>query len=72
MKNRINTPSSFNLFVTLLITTLLIACEKEEIAIDPHSEGSLTTTAIQLDPDYKYQVFFCFKMRMVNMYLIMM
>jgi hypothetical protein len=37
---------------------ILLGCEKEELPISPHEKGTLTTVAIELKSDYRYQVFY--------------
>lgn len=44
--------------LVLLVTILFISCEKEELPITAHSAGSAITSTVNMNVDYRYQIFF--------------
>lgn len=62
MKNRLIKISekriSQHCFVLVMIMIIISSCEKEEIAISAHEKGDITTVSVELEPDYRYQVFY--------------
>lgn len=55
---QINSTKWLNRAVLTVLSLLLTACEKDEIAIEKHQIGDISTTAIVMEPDYRYQVYF--------------
>lgn len=53
--------TSNTLAILFFLVFAFSACEKEEFAVDPHEKGNVNTTTVELDPDYKYQVYYEFK-----------
>ena len=45
-------------YLIYLVTFLFFSCEKEEIAILPHSPGNILSKEIELGIDYRNQVFY--------------
>ena len=45
------------LFIYIIILSFF-SCEKEEIAISPHSPGNIQTNQIELGTDYRFQTFY--------------
>ena len=45
-----------NLYITLVF--FLYSCEQEEIGIDPHTQGERNNIQIELEQDYKKQVYY--------------
>jgi hypothetical protein len=41
-----------------LVLTLLYGCRRDELPVKPHEAGDVTTATVDMDPLYKYQVYF--------------
>ncbi len=54
IKTNLHSPLPF----LLLLVVLFSSCEKEERAIAAHEKGEVTTTVVDLETDYRYQVFY--------------
>ena len=48
-------------YFSFLLTISFISCEMEEIPIDPHLSGDIVTQKIEMEQDYKNQVFYNLK-----------
>tara|TARA_B110000116_G_scaffold209176_1_gene184708 strand:- start:1174 stop:2136 length:963 start_codon:yes stop_codon:yes gene_type:complete len=46
------------LFYSIVLLTVFISCEKEEIPIPPHTIGDVFFQQVELGQDYRYQVFY--------------
>lgn len=46
------------LFLGLSLIILLASCERDEIPITPHDAGDVLTSQVEMEPDYKWQVYF--------------
>jgi hypothetical protein len=42
----------------ILLSLIFIACEKEELPVKPFDRGNAITTTVNMDPTYKYQIFY--------------
>lgn len=47
-----------NIFAIVSIAFFFCSCEKDELPVEPHSAGSAFTSAVDMNADYKYQVYF--------------
>lgn len=45
-------------WIFLFPILVFLACEKQEIPIQPHESGDVITNSVKLENDYRYQVFF--------------
>lgn len=46
------------LFLGLSIVLLLASCERDELPITPHDPGDVLTASVEMEVDYKWQVYF--------------
>ena len=46
------------LLIIIILHTVFTSCEKEELPIQPHSVGDIISQQIDLNQDYRYQVFY--------------
>ncbi len=49
-----------------VIVFLLAGCEKKELAVPKHDPGSIITSTVEMDPTYKWQVYFNLKKNTVT------
>ena len=47
-----------NLLILLITSFLFVACEKDEIPVPAHDPGDVITNSVNMDPLYKYQLYF--------------
>ena len=47
-----------NRLILIIICTILISCEQNEIAIDKHPMGEIKTQQIEMGSDYSQQIYY--------------
>ncbi len=48
-------------FLILICVMALYSCRKEELPVPKHNAGSVITSEVDMNPDYRYQIFFDLK-----------
>lgn len=46
------------LLIGMVFSLITLGCEKEELPVDPYPRGDIITASVDLEPDYRYQVYY--------------